>query len=62
MDEDFVGPIQSQLAHLMDFISEGFQALQLLLDGMDNRFHGHDEWMNALGRLVSMADAQHFET
>lgn len=27
MDENYLDPIQGQLAHLMDFMSEGFQVL-----------------------------------
>lgn len=29
--------------HIMDFIREGFQVLQLCLDGINTRFHGYDE-------------------
>lgn len=56
--------IQSKvnLARLIDLMSEGFQALSLHLDGMDTRFHGYDEWIDALGSMVIMINVGHLAT
>lgn len=61
-EKESMNHFQTQFAHMMNFISEGFQTIQLQIDSMDNQhfiipqrqdeiFHRQDQIMQEQQRL-----------